>query len=1324
MSAYRSVYMRHIDAANDSELEYQLCASGQTSPVDPVPDETAAHVERLLNKIAALRGERDGLRRDLEFLNAENRFAVQSLEAKLAIATSAPVTPAYTDTEFTALQGYVEAFQEQADRSARATVALALVVQHVEQDDEAKTARIQALSEDLTAALDRLHHMEQTLQERQQIISSLEHQLASTSGAIGDTESHITGLRATIERLERELASERNSHAETGVALSDTEAQLTAVSEALTDAEAARDALALEKTHLESDLDTARQDLEDAEARHSEQVTALSAGAVSGHGAQAALRAHIHELEERVQRRTEQIGIHQHDIKRLETNMKLQEDRLAELTQELEVVQNEKEAMLEDCRTTREQRDDAMRRCEELEDAMEGVEETHALEVEAMVGVTFEAIAAQRDAIVRSRHHRDEIALLQERVGALESERAALASQLAGLQAERDQLSQSVEQNSFHAQSQLEEVFAKARATEEAKATVEAQLAAAQGELEDKNRELTSLQNQLAAARASDADRQSMEAAIFAQEKADLQAQLKQAQSSLSELQTVHDQTVHDLKHIEEELKRAEDELATHLANSAARSEAEERLRQEMAEVRQQHAEEAEALEEQLKSVADELQTMARLRGEADASRMAVEEELTRTRQQLESRLAEAGETLNTASRLESELEQLKASHGEEMRNLRAQLDALNTELQDVTRSKDELQALHEQALHESQQRGEEASEVHQKAHALEIQLSELRVTHAQELQDMQKRLEEADLELQNVKASAETQQRDAVDELTRKIEELQARVTALTKEADECRMELDEERAAHALTRETATAELREISAIREEAESAFSEAEGELTVLRAQLDHAEASLREMEELQYQATNLEAEVQRAKSLQRFLESQVAEGYVASSTNLSIKTDHCDREQRVASLEAECAELRTRCTTLDKRAQATEANLAMQTIQHEQTVATLRRELNVLRSQPSMEEEIADLKEKNAEYEELLRAKCLEIEENDDKFIEYVMLFLPHPSSDADYAPSMLKEKKKLNSKIDSLSRKVQNLQTKLAAATEAAAKAAEAPAPSPPAPAPAPISAPAPTYASAPRPPTVFSPSVLQPAAIITTSSASSSRTMSRSRVVTAPAMPSLNTAAPIQHPPMPAFRPKTPESSRKRMMSGPSSISRPKTPESRVPALPVFKARTPERHRIPTTSSLAESSSSSSSLIGVKRRAPDDFDDCATVPPQTFTADSAPLGYATDGTPAQPTTPRLRRALQTMRTGFTPIRHHSNRAGSASPRRATTGAALGSAPLPTISDVTNSPRSSARHEPVKAAKKGWLGKIKSAPSQPRAFSTRQPVFDPPGMR
>ena len=100
------------------------------------------------------------------------------------------------------------------------------------------------------------------------------------------------------------------------------------------------------------------------------------------------------------------------------------------------------------------------------------------------------------------------------------------------------------------------------------------------------------------------------------------------------------------------------------------------------------------------------------------------------------------------------------------------------------------------------------------------------------------------------------------------------------------------------------------------------------------------------------------------------------------------------REHHLVALESELADLRTKNAALDKLAQTTDANLAMQKIQYEQTVASLRRELSALRAQPSAEDEIATLREKNAEYEELLRAKCLEIEENDDKFIEYVQICL------------------------------------------------------------------------------------------------------------------------------------------------------------------------------------------------------------------------------------------------------------------------------------------------------------------------------------------
>ncbi|OBZ79956.1 hypothetical protein A0H81_01553 [Grifola frondosa] len=124
---------------------------------------------------------------------------------------------------------------------------------------------------------------------------------------------------------------------------------------------------------------------------------------------------------------------------------------------------------------------------------------------------------------------------------------------------------------------------------------------------------------------------------------------------------------------------------------------------------------------------------------------------------------------------------------------------------------------------------------------------------------------------------------------------------------------------------------------------------------------------------------------------------------------------------------------------------------------------------------------------------------------------------------------------------------------------------------------------------------------------------------------------------------------------------------------------------------------------SSSSSSSLG-KRRVPDDFDDDDNMPAQAVVAESVPR--------AQPTTPRMRKALQTVKTGFTPVRSSVTRpvptyAQPSPARRATTGAP----PPASITDMTNSPRK---------AKKGWLGKIRAGPSQSsKAASSRTSALE-----
>lgn len=234
----------------------------------------------------------------------------------------------------------------------------------------------------------------------------------------------------------------------------------------------------------------------------------------------------------------------------------------------------------------------------------------------------------------------------------------------------------------------------------------------------------------------------------------------------------------------------------------------------------------------------------------------------------------------------------------------------------------------------------------------------------------------------------------------------------------------------------------------------------------------------------------------------------------------------------------------------------------------------------------------------------------------------------------------LLKEKKKLTSKIDSLTRKVNNLQTKLTAATN--------------------------------------------PSADLPPSQAGAS-----------------NHPPP---PPLPTFSRSTATPSMAPFAaSGPSVQMRPKTPEARLPPPPVFKARTPESkrttHKPPQDQPMASQPVTSA---GKKRRAPDDFEDCEGIPPQGFTADSAPSNESEK-------TPRLRRAFFAARTGFTPSRgvfSHASEAPSSPTRRATTGAP------PIIADVTNSPKS----------KKGWLGKMRGGTSHappPRSVSHRPAVFE-----
>ena len=86
----------------------------------------------------------------------------------------------------------------------------------------------------------------------------------------------------------------------------------------------------------------------------------------------------------------------------------------------------------------------------------------------------------------------------------------------------------------------------------------------------------------------------------------------------------------------------------------------------------------------------------------------------------------------------------------------------------------------------------------------------------------------------------------------------------------------------------------------------------------------------------------------------------------------------------------------------EKSWKTAEVNLSLQNAQRKREMTELERELSAFRSMPNLEQALAELDERNvrnSEMEELLRKKCVEIEENDDRALEYV--FFPFPQHSA-----------------------------------------------------------------------------------------------------------------------------------------------------------------------------------------------------------------------------------------------------------------------------------------------------------------------------------
>lgn len=94
------------------------------------------------------------------------------------------------------------------------------------------------------------------------------------------------------------------------------------------------------------------------------------------------------------------------------------------------------------------------------------------------------------------------------------------------------------------------------------------------------------------------------------------------------------------------------------------------------------------------------------------------------------------------------------------------------------------------------------------------------------------------------------------------------------------------------------------------------------------------------------------------------------------------------RESQATNLTAELAAKQSAFEVLSEHKNKLEGNSSLQSAHSRSEIEKLQRQLEGLQTRPNFDKALQDLEERNNEMEELLRQKCVEIEENDDRVLE------------------------------------------------------------------------------------------------------------------------------------------------------------------------------------------------------------------------------------------------------------------------------------------------------------------------------------------------
>ncbi|KAI5118053.1 hypothetical protein M0805_005900 [Coniferiporia weirii] len=1213
-------------------------------------DET--QVKSMLDAIARLRSERDQLRSDLEFLQIEMRFKVQAFEAKLTHETEKPSNKVQSQGSQALITKLTEELNAKGFQSRKLQTAISAALVAVQ--------RLQAQNELLR------EHAAGIVASQDTATSKSDAELKALQSQLYEQEVERSTLSTALTDMQQQLQAKSeefdNASMQSQAVLSAKDEEIAQVKLNLSDADSAlrdekerRMELEQEVEQLEASCKAAQQELADAMER-CERLQAMQTSGLSPDGAARALTEEIKLLEGRVMRRTEQIGIHQHDIKRLETNMRLLEDRLEEVTGELDMAETEKAAMLEDCTTAREERDGAKKALEQAE-----------IEVERLTAVVKQAEEATSDSHAR-------LAAADVRMKELEAAKAEELTTAAKDVAERDVRIGSLLENLESARMALDDARMRATGLEK--------------ELEAVKEATTLTVEELRGQIQSDRGTSSDELAKRADELEFLTRALEVSRSN-------HEEAVNLLQMKDGELKCSIDEvqrLTFELESvTAARQDSVDVLRLKEVELIRQ-TDEARRLSSDLEAVQAKCQeSMDALLVKEDMFKWKMDELEAAKASHQEAvsmlQLKDRELDLNACElrRLASEFEVEDAKHKEVEDGLRMKNDQLTQTGERISALEAEkadllvrLAAFETDANHElsetttlrsvlEEERHYHEEKVKKMEEEIECLKAEMEQSKAREQpsNDLEARQEETATLLESTKKEFEEQralydallleQREASASREAEAADLREQIAKLTIESERLLLSVEEETSKRKSEHVAHEEALRDALEKQESSSAVEHELRQSIERYQEQLGEVRTSLMSIEDentaMQSDMDNLSAECHRAKLERQSLEKQLS-----------------SNGKELSALRDELARVRETLSESQKSGKTAEMNLLLIGQQHERAVSSLQAQLKEHEKHGARAQElqsiISEMKEQINEMDSLLRAKCAEIEDNDDKFIQ------------------LLKEKKKLSSKVESLTKKNNNLQNKLAAASTVQSKA-----PSPP-------------FQEHSR--QIF-PSEPVPSAFV---------------------MSSTSAASPV------VLNPSSAKS-----LVGLSSRSTPphtKTPESSRRVSATMRARnvTPPMDQIPTTS-----------YIGKKRPLPDDADS-VRAPVEARFADSdqpvagsstspMPSSYSILNMPSMPftseitSTPRHRRPLQALRTGFTPVRGHGTlrpTLSQPSPIRKSTASSGGAV----IADVTNSPPKAKRvftAEPGSTASrtqkptgKGWLGKIRGGGTNPLLRTRQQP--------